>query len=92
MINAYITGEGVQKVTLTPEIIALGDGKTDEYALRKSYLDQQAYYANKRMSGEVIGVINGNSAKVTLFDNGSAEVFFWQTKKRMTAKWQRFRN
>jgi len=89
MINAYITGEGVKKVILTPQVIALGDGITDEYALRKSFLDQQAYYCDKKTPGEVIGVINGNSAKVTLFDNGTANVLFWQSKKRMTTGWRR---
>jgi hypothetical protein len=87
MINAYITGKGVIKVILTPHVHALGDGQSDEYALRNSFLEQLTYYADKKTPGEVIGVINGKSAKVTLFDNGAASVYFWKNKNRLSAKW-----
>jgi hypothetical protein len=89
MINAYITGEGVKRVILSPQVNAIGDGINDEHALRRSFLEQQSFYSDKKTPGDVIGVINGNSGKVTLFDNGSAIAFFWQTKKRLTVRWCR---
>ena len=89
MINAYITDEGVKKVILTPQIAAAGDGENDEHALRRSFLEQLSYYADKKIPGDVLGVIKGTSAIVTLFDNGSATAYFWKTKKRLTVKWQR---
>ena len=92
MTNAYITGKGIKGVILSPQVTALGDGITDEYVLRKSFLDQQMYYSDKKTLGEVIGIINGNSAKVTLFDDGSANVLFWRTKRRLTVKWQYINN
>ena len=90
MNNAYITGgEGVVKVNLIPNVSAIGEGSTDEYELRKSFLDQCSYYAGKKAPGEVIGVIKGNAAMATLFDGGTAIVYFWKSKKHLTVRWTR---
>ena len=90
MINAYITGgEGVVKINIAPLVPALGDGQSDEHTLRNSFLDQLTYYAGKKTAGEVIGVVNGKSAIATLFDNGTAQVYFWKTQKRLSVKWTR---
>ena len=90
MHNAYITGgEGVVIINLSPIILSLGEGVSDEYALRKSFLDQLSYFSDKKTSGEVIGVVDGNSARATLFDDGTVLVYFWNTKKRMTVNWKR---
>ena len=87
MINAYVTDVGVTKIMLTPHVHALDEAISDEYVLRNSFLDQITYYADKKIRKEVVGVINSNSAKVTLFDDGSAIVYFWKTKKLLSVKW-----
>lgn len=89
MINAYITMQGVVGVRLTPDVPALGDGSSDECALRSLFLEQQSYFSGKKTPGEIIGVINGNSARATLFDDGTAKVFIWKGKQLLTVKWTR---
>jgi len=89
MIDAYITMQGVVRVKLTPVVPSLGEGSSDECALRSLFLDQQSYFADKKTQGDVIGVINGKSARATLFDDGTAKVFIWSSKKNLTVKWTR---
>jgi hypothetical protein len=79
--------QGIAKVELFPRVPSLGEGSSDENALRRLFLDQQSYYAGKRTPGETIGVINGQSAKATLFDDGTAIVFIWKSKRLLTVKW-----
>lgn len=87
MNNAYITMQGIVSVNLTPDVPSLSGGNLDEYALRNLFLKQQSYYYGKKASGETIGVIDGKSARATLFDDGTAQVFFWRNKKLLTVKW-----
>lgn len=89
MINAYITMQGVVSVKLATDVPALGGSSSDEYALRRLFLNQQSFYTGKKIPGEVVGVIKGDSARATLFDDGSASVYFWSSKKTITVKWTR---
>jgi len=89
MINAYITDEGVKSIILSIEVKGLGNCSSDEHTLRRSFIEQKSYYANKNLPCEVIGVISGNSAIVTLFDNSTANIYFWKSKKRLSTQWRR---